>query len=53
MPKFFRNYKLKILTELNLADCFTQLQQEIEDNPEVSSAELIHQFQTGPIFKAL
>jgi DNA primase len=31
--------------ELNLADCFTQLQQEIEDNPELSSAELIHHFQ--------
>jgi hypothetical protein len=30
--------------ELSLADCFTQLQQEIEDNPHVSSAELIHRF---------
>jgi DNA primase len=30
--------------ELSLADCFTQLQQEIEDNPQVSSAELIHRF---------
>ncbi len=30
--------------ELNLPDCFTQLQQEIADNPEVSSAELIHSF---------
>ena len=35
-------------TELNLADCFAQLQQEIEDNPEISSAELIHHFQTDP-----
>ncbi len=32
--------------ELSLANCFAQLQQEIEDHPDISSAELIHHFQS-------
>ena len=42
--EIFSQLNTEDFEELNLAECFTQLQQDIEANPQVSSAELIHRF---------
>ena len=42
--EIFSQLNTEDFEELSLAECFTQLQQDIEANPQVSSAELIHRF---------